>query len=208
MDLVECCNNLYEYGIKDDRLALLYEGMRENDVAVNSPVGQTDRMMVPDIVGQGGALGPACCSVTIDDIGKEAVDRGKHQYVYKGNVSVPMLSMVDDLLAINKCGVESVEANAFINAKFESKTLTLNASKCHKIHIGPGQSSCPQLHAHNDEMELVVKDKYLGDIIKSDGKHDSTIQARVSSGLGQISALMTVLKEVSLGHTITLWRHY
>ena len=132
--------------------------MRENDVAVNSPIGQTDPVMIPDIVGQG-----------------------------------------DDLLAINKCGVDSVEANAFINAKFESKTLTLNSSKCHKIHIGPGQSSCPKLHAHKDEMELVVKDKYLGDIIKSDGKHDSTIQARVSSGLGQISALMTILKEVSLG---------
>ena len=51
LDLVECCNNLYEYGVRDDRLALHYEGMRENDVAVNSPVGQTDRMMVPDIVG-------------------------------------------------------------------------------------------------------------------------------------------------------------
>ena len=71
LDLIECCNNLFEYGIKDDRLALLYEGMRENDVAVSSPLGMSERMAMPDIVGQGGALGPVCCSVTIDDIGKD-----------------------------------------------------------------------------------------------------------------------------------------
>ena len=61
--------------------------------------------------------------------------------MYKEKVPITMLSMVDDLLAVNKCGVESVEANAYLNVKFESKTLTLNASKCHKIHVGPKQDT-------------------------------------------------------------------
>ena len=67
------------------------------------------------------------------------------------------------------------------------------------INIGPKQQTCPQLHAHDEDMELVVQDKYLGDYITSDGKHDKTISARCSSGTGQTSALMTILKEVSLG---------
>ena len=112
LDLIECCNNLFECGVRDDRLALLYEGMRENNVAVNSPIGQSERISIPDIVGQGGALGPVCCSVTVDDIGREAVEMKKHQYMYKKDVPVTMLAMVDDLLAVSKCGVESVESNA------------------------------------------------------------------------------------------------
>ena len=115
LNLIDCCNDLYEYGVVDDKLALIYEGMRENEISVNTPVGQTERISVPDIVGQGGALGPACCSVTIDDIGKEK----KHQYIYKKDVPITMLAMVDDVLAVSKCGVESVETNVYINAKFE-----------------------------------------------------------------------------------------
>ena len=96
------------------------------------------------------------------------------------------------LLSVSNCGIDSVEANAFINAKFESKTLTLNSDKCHKLHIGLKQKTCPQLHAHDEDMELVVQDKYLGDYITTDGKHDKTISARCSSGTGQTSALMTI----------------
>ena len=68
-----------------------------------------------------------------------------------------------------------------------------------KLHIGPKQQTCPQLHAHDEEMKLVGEDKYLGDYITSDGKHDKTVAARCASATGQMSAIMTILKEVSLG---------
>ena len=48
-------------------------------------------------------------------------------------------------------------------------------------------------------MKLVGEDKYLGDYITSDGKHNKTIAARNASAVGQTSAIMTILKEVSLG---------
>ena len=51
-------------------------------VAVNTAVGQTDRVNMPEIVTQGGTWGPLLCSNSIDKIGKYALEKG-HAYKYK-----------------------------------------------------------------------------------------------------------------------------
>ena len=56
---------------RDDKLALLYQLSVENHVAVNTPHGQTDRMVIPHLVQQGGTWGPVLCSNSIDSIGKK-----------------------------------------------------------------------------------------------------------------------------------------
>ena len=48
--LEQCCNDLWEAGIKDDRLASIYYGNQTNEVAINVPIGQTDRVDIPNIV--------------------------------------------------------------------------------------------------------------------------------------------------------------
>ena len=73
--LKECCNDLFEAGIIDDRLKLIYEGSKKNNVLINTPIGQTNRTIIEEIVTQGGPLGPIQCSVHIDKIGKEALER-------------------------------------------------------------------------------------------------------------------------------------
>ena len=67
--LEQCCNDLWEAGIKDDKLALIYHGNQKNDVAVNTPVGQTSRVGIPNIVMQGGPLGSLKCSLQTYRIG-------------------------------------------------------------------------------------------------------------------------------------------
>ena len=107
--------------------------------------------------------------------------------------------MVDDLLTITKCGTNSIVTNAFINAKIEQKRLELNKSKCHQIHIGKNDKMCPVLKAHNDIMPKVKEDKYVGDIISEDGKIDKMVRARAMRGMGIISTIMNILKELNLG---------
>ena len=51
----------------------LYQGNLNNNVCVNTPVGQSDRVPIKSIVTQGGPLGVSLCSVTVDSIGKEAL---------------------------------------------------------------------------------------------------------------------------------------
>ena len=37
--LEDCINHLYEAGIQDDKLSLIYEGNTKNEVAIQTPVG-------------------------------------------------------------------------------------------------------------------------------------------------------------------------
>ena len=45
--LEECCNSLYEAGVVDDKLALIYGGNCSNKVAIKTPAGLTNRMEIP-----------------------------------------------------------------------------------------------------------------------------------------------------------------
>ena len=63
--------------------------------------------------------------------------------------------MIDDLLTISECGCESVKMNSFINQQIELRNLTLNAKKCHQLHIGNPKMHCPKLNAHKKEITKV-----------------------------------------------------
>ena len=95
--LEECCNNLYEAGVDDDKLAMVYEGNCVNQVAVRTPGGLSKRKIVKRIVTQGGVTGPVYCAVQTDKIGKDAMADNKYLYMYKGKVGIPTLAMVDDI---------------------------------------------------------------------------------------------------------------
>ena len=75
----------------------------------------------------------------MDTIGKKCRDRGDLCYLYKNSVKVLPLAMVDDLMCISKCGINSIEMNAFMNIQIEMKNLRFHVpdkfgkSKCHKL---------------------------------------------------------------------------
>ena len=178
--LNDCMNDLHdilEKPFRNDKIALLYESNKENLVAVKTAVGMTDRVNVPQIVQQGGTWGPVLCSNTVDTLGKKCSDRGELHYLYKDTVRVLPLAMVEDINGISKCGLDSVALNTFINTQIELKKLKFHVpdekgrSKCHKLHIGPRKSTCPELKVHNTVMVDVTEDTYLGDIISANGKN-------------------------------------
>ena len=81
--LDECINDLYDAGIQDDKLALIYEVNRKNKVAIKSPFGTTPRVDIDQIVLQGEVLGPLQCSVQIETFSKECIEEEKFMYKYK-----------------------------------------------------------------------------------------------------------------------------
>ena len=83
---------------RNDKLALLYQMNTENKVAVNTAVGQTERVTVNKVVTQGGTWGPMMCSCHIDTLGQMCQNSGENLYMYKKLVNVLPLAMVDDLL--------------------------------------------------------------------------------------------------------------
>ena len=84
--------------------------------------------------------------------------------------------MVDDVMGMVPCGDASIELNAIINAKIESKKLRLGPDKCFKIHICKTSEECPQiLKVHGNDMKAASQVTYLGDVISESGTIDETI---------------------------------
>ena len=194
---------------RDEKIALIYKLNEDSLVAVKTPFGLTKRVSIKNVVMQGGKWGPVKCSNSIDQIGKKCLNRRECLYKYNGEVYIPPLAMVDDLLAVAKCGSESLDMNIKINCEIDMKKLRLHTpdingkSKCHVIHVQKQGKhrprECLQLSINGYPMEEVEHDRYLGDIISNNGNNIRNIQDRVSKGLGIISHIFDILKNISLG---------
>ena len=201
--LEDCLNDVFDNlspENQNDKVSLLYESSKVNMVAVKTAVGLTDRINVPTVVQQGGTLGPILCSNSIDTIGKKCKNMSKHYYLYKKSVRIFPLAFVDDLGGISKCGSQSLSLNSFINTQIEHKKLRFHttdvkgSSKCHKLHIGRVTRDCPALKVHGTEMLEVKDDKYLGDILSSDGKNTKNIK-----GVGIMANIFNLLDTITCG---------
>ena len=220
--LEECINDLFEAGIMDEKLALIYKLNSVNQVAVRTPFGLTEKKQVEKIVLQGEVLGPLECSVTVDTFGKECLEEEKHLFLYRGKVGVPPLAMVDDVACPAYCGLDTVEVAAYINAKTNVKKLQFGVDKCHQLHFGTKKHLCPDLHIDswglkkNDEektglenlddvhlgqykIESVEEEKYLGDIISSDGSNLKNVVARKNKSIGILKQISSILEETCYG---------
>ena len=216
-------NNIsHVIGVTDDALALIYQANKKNNVAVNTPAGLTDREEVQEIVLQGEVFGPLQCSVQVDTFGKECLSEEKHLYQYRNCIGIPPLAMIDDLLSISECGVESVKSNAFLNSKTNIKKLQFGGEKCYKLHIGKKKHLCPELHVDSwklqkkDEKESGIKNlkdvfdgdfkmeskedvKYLGDIITTDGTNVKNVESRRAKASGAVKQILSILEEICFG---------
>ena len=131
--------------------------------------------------------------------------------------------MVDDLVCISECGHENTQMNSYINYKTSSKKLQFGVGKCKKIHIGKNKNEliCGDLFVDGwkaDEVKdiksgksnrqdvfegeklltVTDKEKYLGDIISSDGKNMKNIENRKNRGTGIVTEISAMIVEIML----------
>ena len=66
MWLEETLKDLYDGGMTDDNLSILYEANKKVKVAVKTPHGLTDRIDIEKIILQGDVFGPIQCSMSVD----------------------------------------------------------------------------------------------------------------------------------------------
>ena len=222
--LQECMNDFYSAGVQDDKFALLYNINANVEIAVRTPVGKTTRENISNAITQGDVFGAMFCSKQVDTFGQECLKESKYTYLYRGEVEIPPLSMVDDLLSISECGYRTQSVNTFLTFKTDSKKLQFGAQKCKKMHIGKSHAEykCQTMKVDNwkevevfneetgiDEVEDICNDdyemeeksneKYLGDIISVDGRNVKNIKARVAKSTGIISRILSILDGIPFG---------
>ena len=169
-------------------------------VAVRTPWGSvTERVELNEIEMQGTVPAPLKCSIQMDSLGRECLESGEGLFKYKDCVNIPPLAMIDDILAVSECSVESVKLNAFIQSKVAHKNLQLGPDKCFKMHVGQQSACCPTLMIDNKKMLSSSKEKYLGDILTTDGKINDNIEERYKKGMGIVNQILSILNEISFG---------
>ena len=216
-------NDMYEVGVTNNHLNLIYEGDKRSKIAVKTPFGLTDRINLNKVVAQGEINSPLKCSVTVDSIASNhAVNLAEHLFHYKDMVPIPPLTMVDDTIGISSCGLDSALSTAHLNSQTNIKKLQFGEGKCHKLHVGKNTNICTKAsidtwsveksseeistvlelvdkEGERHALETVKSDKYLGDVISQDGKNTLNIQERKRRGLVAVSQINDMLNDLCLG---------
>ena len=58
----ECGNTLYENGVNNDQLVLLYEEIKNAQIAIKTSVGMTERVNITNLIMQGTVFGSLICT--------------------------------------------------------------------------------------------------------------------------------------------------
>ena len=108
MDLKEAVADLYDSGMKDNSLVLLYEANRNIKVRVKSSYGLSVESNFEQIVLQGDTWAPLMASNQVDKFGKQLIEEcPDYIYKYKGHVPVGVLGMIDDLVGVSESGIKA-----------------------------------------------------------------------------------------------------
>ena len=200
--LQECINDLYDTGLNNDKLPLLFLENKNAKIAVKTSTGISERDSIQNIVMQGTVWGSLMCTVTMDKLGKLIYNNNNLLYKYKGTVDIPSLGMVDDIMSIQECSEKVVMTNSVVNAFIESKKLKFSDSKCNRIHVSKKNiktKDCPVIKVHEATMNDAIKEKYLGDIVHENGKVKHTIEDRRNKGFAIVSEILAILNDIPLG---------
>ena len=148
----ETMNDMWNVGVNNDKFALMSEINKKCNIAIKTPAGLSDRFTLEEIEMQGTVAGPIKATVQIDTLGRDCYERREGLFTYNDCVSIPPLSMCDDIAFFALCGVDSVVTNAIVNAMIESKKLEFGHKKCYNIHIGISEDLCSDLKVHGNIM--------------------------------------------------------
>ena len=135
VNLKEAINDLFDYGVKDSDLHLIYNANREIYMAVKTSGGLTDREKITNSVLQGDTWSPIMASVQVDSIGK-AVEEADIGYYYQDKLPISMLGLVDDVVGVTEAGFKAQQLNTILNVKTSEKGLQYGISKCKSMIIG------------------------------------------------------------------------
>ena len=215
MKLKEAISDLYDSGMKNDSLSLLYDSNININVKVKTPGGLTAGKSFKEIVLQGDTWGPLMASNQVDTFGKIILEeKPSYLYKYKGYVPVGVLGMIDDVAGISESGVKAKQLNAYLNVKSAEKGLQFGPDKCHTLNIIRKRAHIVENDLYIDhwsekhnmkdqlvetfegklKMKNVTEQKYLGFIISEDGSNLKYIESKGKRSIGIIKTIQYLIQ--------------
>ena len=194
-------NDLFKAGLTNDKLCLLYCQNKTARIAINTPSGKTERVAIHNTVMQGTVWAGLMCTSTMDKLGRQAYSDPNLLYKYRGDVDVPPLQMVDDVIMASKCGNQVVTSNSAVSTFIKLKKLKLSETKCARIHVSKSKcEECPKILVNEKDIKESPKEKYLGDYLTESATATETIKDRKRKGYGILGEMRAILEDIPLGN--------
>ena len=155
--LEDCINPLWENGIRDDMLSLIYLLNTKVQVTIRTPIGESQPFICSSIVKQGTISGPVLNNCSIGDFSKSRCP------YYFGNTEIKSLEFVDDIADLNDDMISAQVSCKVMENMQDKKRLTFSAEKCELLRINPKPS------VNNAQVKMVEFARYLGDYFNTSG---------------------------------------
>ena len=148
-------NSLWDLGVKDDFLCLIYLMNIKATVTIKTPLEDTDPLFLSNFVKQGTVLGPVLSNCSLNKLSTDSIG-----YDF-GSVQIKSMGFADDLADPNRDKQSALASNAVLEAIQHEKWLTFSAEKCELLKINSKRNTC--LKVNGRSMKQVDVASYLGD---------------------------------------------
>ena len=216
MDASEACGDMYNYGVNDDHLKIVHEANKKIVINVKTPQGISQEYTLTNRIMQGDTWASAMASTQVDSFGKEMLaEEPSFMYKFMGEVPIPILGQVDDIIGVAEAGFKSNQLNAYINVKTSDKELQFGPSKCKTMIVSkvkPEQFQKPEMevdswevvHDENGSMHELFKGKvkieeeeslmYLGFMLSKDGVNMKNIIYKQNKTIGTKKQIIKLIE--------------
>ena len=154
-------NSLWDMGVRNDILSPIYLMNKEARVTVKTPVGDTDAILLTNLVKHGTVLGPVLNNCSFNK--KSTHSTGKNF----GSVQIKPMKFVDDIDDPSREKVSAIASNSVLEPIQHEKRICFSAIKCELLKINCNNSDGFKVNGMG--IKVVEFARYLGDPFNTKG---------------------------------------
>ena len=132
--LEDCINSLWHMGVRNDILSLIYLINKEARMTVKTPVGDTDAILLTNLVKQGTVLGPVLNNCSLNKMSTHSTDYNS------GSVQIKPMELVDDIADPSREKASAIASDSLLEAIQHEKRISVSAEKWELLKINCNNS--------------------------------------------------------------------
>ena len=190
--LEDCINSLWDMGVRNDILSLIYLMNKEARVTVKTPVGDTDTILLTNLVKQGIVLGPVLNNCSLNKM--STLSTGYNNF---DSVQIKPMEFVDDIADPSREKASSIASNSVLEAIQHEKRIPFSAEKYKLLKINCNDSDGFKVNGIG--IKVVESAGYLGDLFNIKGDNSDMCRERHLKAIGTSVELCSLSRGLSFG---------
>ena len=189
--LEDCINSLWDMGVGNDILSVIYLMNMKARVTVKIPVGDTDAILLTNLVKQGTVLGPVLSNCSLNKMSTYSTG-----YNF-GSVQIKPMEFVDDIADPSGEKAAAIASNSVLEGIQHERRISFSAKKCELLKINCNNSDGFKVNGIG--IKVVESGPYLGDLFNIKGDNPDMCRERHVKAKGTFVELCSLSRGLSFG---------